>query len=85
MNAAVTHGPRCPCVPGAKRASSGRLAGLTASPNFFDIRRLFGLACLSVLLADGSVPLLPQGAAMWAHDLEKRQHIVAQQKGLNLD
>jgi len=26
-----------------------------------------------------------QGAAMWAHDLEKRQHIVAQQKGLKLD
>jgi len=25
------------------------------------------------------------GAAMWAHDLEKRQHIVAQQKGLRLD
>ncbi|KAF9778885.1 hypothetical protein BJ322DRAFT_459428 [Thelephora terrestris] len=25
------------------------------------------------------------GAAMWAHDLEKRQHLVARQKGLKLD
>lgn len=25
------------------------------------------------------------GAAMWAHDLEKHQHIVARQKGLKLD
>ncbi|KAF9647003.1 hypothetical protein BDM02DRAFT_3156338 [Thelephora ganbajun] len=25
------------------------------------------------------------GAAMWAHDLEKRQHVVAQRKGLKID
>jgi len=51
-----------------------------------------GLFSVGVLLADDplSIPSAHrrvnlQGAAMWAHDLEKRQHIVAQQKGLKLD
>jgi len=40
---------------------------------------------IPIPISTSTSPANVQGAAMWAHDLEKRQHIVAQQKGLKLD